>query len=151
MCGTSLQMAPSSLVVIESNNFGAARQSVRRLYLEEVSMASSCLEHSRVRRSRPPPASNLRYGIRLIIIGQHTRWFAPTVDLNRTEPATLAAKITVRSTRYLGIARKEARVRTPRGQHMRSKRPFRARMDIQNCRHTQLVLQSMRRLRAPKR
>jgi hypothetical protein len=34
------------------------------------------------------------------------------VDLNRTEPETQGAKITVRCARNLDIARKEARVRT---------------------------------------
>ena len=34
------------------------------------------------------------------------------MDLNRTEPVTHAARTTVRCARNLGIARKEARVRT---------------------------------------
>ena len=39
------------------------------------------------------------------------------MDLTRTERATLGAKITVRCARNLGIARKEARVRTECATH----------------------------------
>jgi hypothetical protein len=46
-------------------------------------------------------------------IGSHTRWFALTVHLTRTEPATQAAKITVRYARNLGIGKKEGHVSVP--------------------------------------
>ena len=41
----------------------------------------------------------------------------PTVDLNRTEQATLVARAIVRCARNLGIASKEARVRTECATH----------------------------------